>query len=361
MPPKPKFQEGERILAFHGPLLYEAKCVKSEIVKEKSVKYFIHYNGWNKNWDEWVPENRILKFDSESQKKQKELQKAHSNKVKAQGGPGKKGRPPRTLAEKQEEKDRRERGEKSDRAERALERAEKDRASTPTPDTPLGSGSNRGKSRTSTPAPGSSAGSIISVSASDSLEPPKKKRARTDNPGDSEEGFLSRLEVKIKIPEELKPWLVDDWDLITKQKKLLQLPCRLSAAQVLDDWVTFKSSRPNYQHKEAIKEVAEGLKDYFNNMLGIQLLYKWERPQYGEVLVEHSDKPLCTIYGGIHLLRLFVKLGTMLGYTPLDDKSMTTLCGHIQDCLKYMVRVCPDILSTADYMVAPPEYHRKSL
>ena len=35
---KPKFQEGERVLCFHGPLLYEAKCVKVAI-KDKQVKY----------------------------------------------------------------------------------------------------------------------------------------------------------------------------------------------------------------------------------------------------------------------------------------------------------------------------------
>lgn len=71
MGPKPKFQDSERVLCFHGPLLYEAKCVKTE-VKERAQHYFVHYNGWNKNWDEWVPETRILKYNDAGLQKQKE-------------------------------------------------------------------------------------------------------------------------------------------------------------------------------------------------------------------------------------------------------------------------------------------------
>ncbi|KAL4692566.1 hypothetical protein H8959_016376, partial [Pygathrix nigripes] len=67
--------EGERVLCFHGPLLYEAKCVKVAI-KDKQVKYFLHYRGWNKNWDEWVPESRVPKYVDTNLQKQRELQKA---------------------------------------------------------------------------------------------------------------------------------------------------------------------------------------------------------------------------------------------------------------------------------------------
>lgn len=40
---------GEKVLCFHGPLIYEAKCIKSSFAKdEKQIKYYIHYTGWSK-------------------------------------------------------------------------------------------------------------------------------------------------------------------------------------------------------------------------------------------------------------------------------------------------------------------------
>ena len=64
-----------------------------------------------------------------------------------------------------------------------------------------------------------------------------------------------------------------------------------------------------YTHREsAVQEVVAGLREYFNVMLGTQLLYKFERPQYAEVLQQHKDKQTSDIYGFIHLIRLFGKL-----------------------------------------------------
>lgn len=106
--------------------------------------------------------------------------------------------------------------------------------------------------------------------------------------------------------------------------------------------------------RDAIVEVTQGIREYFNVMLGTQLLYKFERPQYGEVHViwtavvfyhfnmgeggggkyfsyscskqpfsmyfhecffflqimkenQDTSKPMSEIYGAVHLLRLFGK------------------------------------------------------
>ncbi|XP_078539102.1 mortality factor 4-like protein 1 isoform X6 [Lissotriton helveticus] len=207
-------------------------------------------------------------------------------------------------------------------------------------------------------APGAGEGS----STSEVPQPPRKKRARVDPSVENEETFMNRVEVKVKIPEELKPWLVDDWDLITRQKQLFYLPAKKSVDAILEDYANYKKSRGNTDNKEyAVNEVVAGIKEYFNVMLGTQLLYKFERPQYAEILADHPDAQMSHVYGAPHLLRLFVRIGAMLAYTPLDEKSLALLLNYLHDFLKYLAKNAPVLFSTSDYEVAPPEYHRKAV
>jgi mortality factor 4-like protein 1 len=75
---------------------------------------------------------------------------------------------------------------------------------------------------------------------------------------------MNRVEVKVMIPEELKPWLVDDWDFITRQKQLfLNLPAKKNVDSILEDYANYKKSSGNTDNKEyAVHEVVARMKEY---------------------------------------------------------------------------------------------------
>jgi len=347
----PRFVDGEKILCFHGPLIYEAKIQKVGR-KNKTTQYFIHYHGWNKNWDEWVPEARMLKYTSMNLEKKRELNKAHEANARAAkkaslkrkldsptpSGPGGDGNPSEAIGKGQS--------------------TPEDAQSSTNSGTQQPPRKVKGKKKDDPdPAnPGASASSTSTASKNnEDLKPP-------DNTIETEDQFNAKVEVKVKIPDKLKPYLVDDWDYLTRQRKLVILPSRITVDQVINDYIKVKTEKKPETHKEnAILEVTAGLREYFNVMLGSQLLYKFEREQHADIMKEHPDKPMCKLYGPIHFLRLFVKLGANFTYTPLDDKSIQLLLFYIDDFLKFLAEKRKDFFLIEDYGTAPPEYHRRAL
>lgn len=74
-----EFDKGEDVLAYHGPLIYEAQ-VRDRVLKNplqghatsKLKLYRIHYTNWNDHWDEWVAESRVLRVDEANKRLQQE-------------------------------------------------------------------------------------------------------------------------------------------------------------------------------------------------------------------------------------------------------------------------------------------------
>lgn len=65
-----KFSMNEIVLCYEpdpmkAKMLYDAKILDAEVTKDEKGKkvfeYYIHFQGWNKSWDRWILENKILK------------------------------------------------------------------------------------------------------------------------------------------------------------------------------------------------------------------------------------------------------------------------------------------------------------
>lgn len=154
---------------------------------------------------------------------------------------------------------------------------------------------------------------------------------------------------------------MDDWDAINRQQKLIDIPAKKTVQDIVNEYITHKkSSKTTTANKGvAITDVTTSLIEYFDVMLGCQLLYKFERPQYAELLDQHPNRPMSTLYGSFHLLRLFVRIGSMLAFTTLDEKSVQLLLVHLQDFLKYLVKNSSTLFSMQQFVNVSSEYHRK--
>ncbi|SPQ97475.1 unnamed protein product (mitochondrion) [Plasmodiophora brassicae] len=77
MPPVAAYEEGEEVLAHHGPCVYAARIVKIAPSEEApgEFEYRVHYLNWNKSWDEWVLADRLMKKTPENITKMHEIER----------------------------------------------------------------------------------------------------------------------------------------------------------------------------------------------------------------------------------------------------------------------------------------------
>ena len=370
-----QYSLGEAVLCAQGQLLYEAKI--QDIKKDKGVTlYGVHYKGWNKSWDEYVTDARLFKVNEENLRKQKELFDAIKKKKKP------------NVAKKAVKK-------AGSESENSSREGSKDKDISPTKnvavrleklkkDSESGNYVNN-KEEEEKPVISSRTRTIKPVVAFKATEVPKsmKKKSKKDlekesvtattkatksdksqqnsrsqSPSPAKRRRDFGQEIVIHLPQSLKTVLVDDFDYIDRQRKLVNIPARYSLDDLIKDYVSY--NKENTGARE-VEEVCRGLRDYFNCTLGNQLLYKFERVQYADILKASPGELLSRLYGPVHLLRLLTKLGPMLTSIDIGDQDLEKLLRDISDIVTYMEERREEIFLLEDYGTATPEYHRRAL
>ncbi|KAL7268380.1 Esa1p-associated factor [Rhizina undulata] len=365
------YEVQERVLCFHGPMLYEAKVleIKRPEDKKEPPEYKVHYKGWKNTWDEFVPADRLRKMNEENLRMQKELNEntkpSANSKVKPAPDAKKKinskagsedlplsaggatSLPPRGQKRGRELEIEKVGNSTTTALTSALTTVSLNVPSTTTTITiPARTASRKSVAGNTTTSKqlGRKGGKNDKKHMEDLLMS-LNKRLYADHlrgiriEATQEDDFLKRHDIKINIPDNLKALLVDDWENVTKNQQLVPLPRNPTVTQILQ---RYRESMPKKREGSAdadiFDEVIAGLKLYFDRSLGTILLYRFERQQYQEIRKEHSAKEMSDIYGGEHLLRLFVSMPELLAHTNMDAQSVTKLREHIEDFIRFLAK-----------------------
>ncbi|OLY82142.1 Chromatin modification-related protein eaf3 [Smittium mucronatum] len=280
---------------------------------ESGPHYLVHYKGWKQTWDEWLDDSRILKFTEENLVKQKYLKQAaiSSNKKKSP-------------------------------------------TSTPTTLLTPGISNKKNQGSTSSVAP-----RLKSVADGDLDFHRGRKRGRESAVEKGEGEASKKIEFKFTVPNVLKVKLIDDWEFVTKEKLLVELPRSPTVSQIIDQYNVYllenAEKRKSRKNEEISKEILVGLKNYFDKALGAILLYRFERYQYQEILQLYPDTKMSDIYGAEHLLRLFVQLPALVTQANMDEDSLLVLKDYLGDFLKYLQKNLPNFF-VEKYNTPSPSY-----
>ena len=164
-----------------------------------------------------------------------------------------------------------------------------------------------------------------------------KRPAASAARGESVAPNATTAKLRFPIPPVLRKQLVDDWEYVTKDKMLISLPRKLTVSTVLEEFCQSKAKggaiHPSW------REVADGVRGYFNEAVQAVLLYRPEMDQL-ESLQRKGKLPaeLADLYGPEHLLRLFVKLPGLLNKPNLDADSAKFIETKVTSLVKFLAK-----------------------
>jgi mortality factor 4-like protein 1 len=177
--------------------------------------------------------------------------------------------------------------------------------------------------------------------------------------------------ITLAMPPILKHYLVQDFDEVTNNVRLLKLPVVPSVSTVVDEWVatTRAPVAGAGDRVPAFSAIGEGVKHYFAEAVGTMLLYKLERQQYndlvrcipsnaGGLMSKKLQSHILHSFGAIHLLRFITKMPVHLPAVPMAEGSdvLVQLKSRMEDLLAFMLRHHARIFSH-EYQDADEEYN----
>ncbi|XP_076621178.1 male-specific lethal 3 isoform X2 [Colletes latitarsis] len=291
--PKFKFCDGEKVLCYEpdptkAKVLYDSKVLDVIVNKDqrgrKAVEYLIHFQGWNSSWDRCVTEEYVLKDTEENRQLQRDLaQKAQLH-----------------LGAYLYRRERKKRSHKlSERLNENENREPRRRAR---------SGGSRATSATTGSSEDGSSGQhadydteevITEEDTESSSDYVGETSDDEDSGGGSQSGASVKPGIDLYIGTVLRRILDQDYDLITNKNKLAVLPSQPTVASILESWVQHftttqltnipekpQRNKTNNTIEKTVneinicREIADGLRIYFDFTLHDLLLYRQEREQY---------------------------------------------------------------------------------
>ncbi|GAV49453.1 hypothetical protein ZYGR_0P00960 [Zygosaccharomyces rouxii] len=334
---------GGKCLAYHGPMLYEAKVLriwnpttqsvsvvqdgqevsvsmkkdKEELSEDTKALggvpeslagqdcYFVHYQGWKSTWDEWIGLDRIREYNDENLGLKKRLIEEAKE------------------ARKQQQ-------EQKKRKENVLKRGRPSEAGT----VPRTSSSGRSSSN-----PGENGN--ITTSGNNGTSSTKQGSHGPTTAGTVPLPQGSAPKITLHIPVKLKSLLVDDWEYVTKDKKVCKIPSPvLTVQQLLEEYEASASNELESPAQQSqLSEYCMGLRLYFERSLPLLLLYRLERLQYEELLQKekYANTSVLHLYGPIHLLRLLSILPDLMATTTMDGQSCQLIVRRTEHLFEWIV------------------------
>jgi len=274
--------------------------IPSTVDLPASYRYFVHYLGWNVRWDKWVPEFDLLVDDEETRALVK-LVKERSNLLKGRKG-GKKEE--NTAVEGVTESKKRSAPDYQTSVDEAYLKRQKFLANA----------------------------SLVSTA------PVAGAADRAVTSG------IAPLTLTLQLPFVLKKLLVDDWETITggaggagKRHIVLPVMSSVSVCVILDQFLVSKKGK----FHDAWEELVRTLVIYFDKSCALLLLYPPERDAHLEATQPAGGgegTAASAVYGIEHLLRLFVKLPSLVAATTLTQGEAKSLLGKVGEIARWLAK-----------------------